>query len=85
MHRAEDALPGPDEIAEALAEHGQYVVDVDPRPAQRLVDLNWAAHQAGRKMGLAVRVLVERPFRRSPDLRVKVIPRSRRGGTPSDR
>ena len=70
-------IPGPAEIAEALAEHGQFVTTVHPRPAQRLVDLNWAAHQAGRMVGVQVRVLVEKPLTRSPDLTVKVIPRQR--------
>ena len=39
------------EIASKLWIDGVYVVDVDPSQTQRFVDLQWAAHQAGRVLG----------------------------------
>lgn len=47
------------EIAEALQTHGRFLVQIDPLPHQRMVDLHWAAHQAGRLLGIKVRVFVE--------------------------
>ena len=60
MSSGRGRIPGADEIAEALTEHGQFVTTVDRRAVQQLVDLHWAAHQAGRMIGSNVRVLVER-------------------------
>jgi hypothetical protein len=39
------------EIASKLWIDGVYVVELDPCPTQRFVDLQWAAHQAGRVLG----------------------------------
>jgi len=39
------------EIASKLWIDGEYLVEVDPLPTQRFVDLLWAAHQAGRVLG----------------------------------
>lgn len=39
------------EIASRLWIDGEYVVEIDRSPTQRLVDLQWAAHQAGRVLG----------------------------------
>jgi hypothetical protein len=45
-----------DEIADSLAVAGEYVTWVDVMPTQQVVDFNWAAHQAGRRLGLRVQV-----------------------------
>jgi hypothetical protein len=42
------------EIINALATSGEYVARVDLEPAQRVVDLKWAARQAGRRLGIRV-------------------------------
>jgi hypothetical protein len=39
------------EIAAKLWIDGQFVAELHPLPAQRLVDLQWAARQAGRVLG----------------------------------
>jgi hypothetical protein len=39
------------EIASKLWIDGLYVVELDPCPTQRFVDVQWAAHQAGRVLG----------------------------------
>jgi hypothetical protein len=39
------------EIASKLWIDGVYVVELDPSQTQRYVDLQWAAHQAGRVLG----------------------------------
>jgi hypothetical protein len=39
------------EIASKLWIDGLYVVELDPSQTQRFVDLQWAAHQAGRALG----------------------------------
>lgn len=44
------------EIADALAASGEYVTRIAPQPAQRVVDFNWAARQAGRRLGIRVHV-----------------------------
>lgn len=44
------------EIASKLWIDGVYVVELDPFPTQRLVDLQWAAHQAGRVLGGRTRI-----------------------------
>lgn len=46
------------EIASKLWIDGQYIAEIDPLPAQRFVDLQWAAHQAGRVLGGRARVRV---------------------------
>jgi hypothetical protein len=49
------------EIAAKLWVDGTYVVEVEPAPTQRFVDLHWAARQAGRVLGGAVQVYTSRP------------------------
>ena len=53
------------EIASRLWLDGFYVLELEPTPAQRLVDLQWAAHQAGRVLG--VRAKIEIDDRRGPE------------------
>ena len=43
-------------MAEALALSGEHVAQVDLQPTQRLVDFTWAAHQAGRRIGVRIDV-----------------------------
>lgn len=52
------------EIASKLWIDGEYVVEIDPFPTQRVVDLQWAAHQAGRVLG--GRAKIETSVPRSP-------------------
>jgi hypothetical protein len=62
-------------IADALAESGEYVAAIGLLPTQQLVDLHWAAHQAGRRVGLKVAVTV-RPLKGASDrAEVRVAPR----------
>lgn len=49
------------EIAAKMWVEGQYVTRLDPSPTQRLVDLQWAAHQAGRVLGGRTRLHVNHP------------------------
>jgi hypothetical protein len=44
------------EIAEALAAAGEYVARIESQPTQRVVDFNWAARQAGQRLGMRVHV-----------------------------
>jgi hypothetical protein len=47
------------EIADGLAVSGEYVTGVDLLPTQQVVDFNWAAHQAGRRLGIRIHVDVQ--------------------------
>ena len=47
------------EITDGLAVSGEYVTGVNLLPTQHVVDFNWAAHQAGRRLGIRVHVDVE--------------------------
>lgn len=47
------------EIADALATAGEYATRIDMLPTQRLVDFKWAAHQAGRRIGLRISIDVQ--------------------------
>lgn len=49
------------EIASALWLHGECVLLVDPHPRQSLVDVRWAALQAGRLLGVRAKVNVAEP------------------------
>lgn len=49
-------------IRTALELHGRYVAEVDERDAQAVVDLHWAARQAGRLLGTKVRVDLGAPL-----------------------
>jgi len=44
------------EIAQALATAGEYRTRLVLQPTQRVVDFNWAANQAGRRIGIRVDV-----------------------------
>lgn len=50
---AEDLIA---EIAGQLSLAGEYVARLDLQPTQRIVDFNWAARQAGRRIGIRVDV-----------------------------
>jgi hypothetical protein len=43
-------------IRAALDRTSRYVTDVDTRHAQAVVDLHWAARQAGRLLGMKIKV-----------------------------
>lgn len=47
-------------ITRHLEEDGEYRLVLDPREAQRLVDVRWAALGAGRALGRKVRVIISR-------------------------
>lgn len=49
------------EIASALWFRGECVLLVDPHPLQQLVDVRWAALQAGRLLGVRAKVEVSEP------------------------
>jgi hypothetical protein len=49
------------EIAAKLWVHGTYEVELVPVPAQRFVDLQWAARQAGKVLGARSSVDVSPP------------------------
>lgn len=59
------------EIAAKLWVDGRYVVELEPSPTQRFVDLQWAARQAGRVLGGVAKVHTSRP--RGPDGRYVVV------------
>jgi hypothetical protein len=59
------------DIASELWLYGEYVVELDPLPAQRLVDVHWAALQAGHLLGARPRIRVTQTLRK-PDPRVTV-------------
>jgi len=42
------------EIAGGLSLAGEYATRIDLQPAKRVVDFNWAARQAGRRLGIRV-------------------------------
>jgi hypothetical protein len=48
-----------EEIADALATTGEYVTRIDLLPTQHVVDFNWAAHQAGQRLGIKIQVEVK--------------------------
>ena len=59
------------DIASELWLYGEYVVELDPLPAQRLVDVRWAALVAGRLLGARAEFRVTE-VRREPDPLVRV-------------
>jgi hypothetical protein len=59
------------DIASELWLYGEYVVEMDPLPAQRLVDVQWAALEAGHLLGARATIRVTET-RRKPDPRVTV-------------
>jgi hypothetical protein len=48
-------------IARSLRREGVHLVETDSLPAQRLVDVLWAAHRAGRIIGQKVSVELSSP------------------------
>lgn len=44
------------EITDALASAGVYEARIDAQTTQRVVDFNWSARQAGRRLGISVHV-----------------------------
>ena len=56
------------DIAHALRTSGRYVGELDSASTQHRVDAQWAAHLAGREVGVRVSVKVheERPDKGSP-------------------
>ena len=68
--RNHDQLAGA--IVHALETEGEFVVELDPMPIQRMVDLRWAAHQAGRILGVKVRVEVGPRTLSNPVVRVRI-------------
>ena len=48
-------------IRTALELHGHFEAEVDERDAQAVVDLHWAARQAGRLLGVRVKVELGAP------------------------
>lgn len=44
------------EIVNALAVSGEYVAQLSLESTQRVVDLKWAARQAGRRLGMRVEI-----------------------------
>jgi hypothetical protein len=53
------------EIASKLWFYGEYVFDLDPHPHQRLVNVRWAALQAGRLLGVRAKTTVTGPLSRT--------------------
>ena len=53
------------EIADALAAAGEYETCIDAQTTQRIVDFNWSARQAGRRLG--IRVHVDIRYSRAPE------------------
>src|SRR3954454_20433265 len=49
-----------DAIARHLEDAGEYRVTLEPGPPQRVIDLRWAALDAGRRLGRRVYVAVTR-------------------------
>jgi len=45
-----------DQIADALATAGSYVARADLLPTEQVLDLNWAAHQAARRLGIRIQI-----------------------------
>jgi hypothetical protein len=70
MQQVEDDLTI--EIARALDLDGTCVQWVRPIPAQRVVDVRWAAKRAGRLIGQHVRTTVE-PVSEHPDSDLAVV------------
>jgi len=60
------------EIAGKLWLYGEHVLEIDAHPAQKVVDLQWAARQAGRLIGVRTRLDVSRTGEIPPRLIVRV-------------
>jgi hypothetical protein len=60
------------EIAGKLWLYGDYVVEVAPAPTQHLVDLQWAAHQAGRILGVKTIINISSAGAKHPTVAVSI-------------
>lgn len=54
--RRADAEDLVEEMVHALATAGEYRTTIDLQSAQRVVDFNWAAHQAARRVGIRIQI-----------------------------
>lgn len=62
------------EIASKLWFEGRCTLEVVPTPHQRVVDVHWAALQAGRLLGVRARVRVVAPFDRAhPTVTMEIV------------
>jgi hypothetical protein len=60
------------EIAGKLWLYGEHVLEIDAHPTQKVVDLQWAARQAGRLIGVRTHLDVSRTGGTPPRLIVRV-------------
>ena len=60
------------EIAGKLWLYGEHVVEIDPTPTQRRVDLQWAARQAGRLLGVRTHLEIGPTEGPSPALSMRI-------------
>ena len=74
-------------IARELQATGEYRVVLDPREAQRLVDVRWAALGAGRALGRSVKVVTSRAIetRNAPITVLVTFVEGRRAPIPTQR
>jgi hypothetical protein len=74
-------------IARELQANGEYRVVLDPREAQRLVDVRWAALGAGRALGRSVKVVTSRAIetRNAPIAVLVTFVEGRRSPIPTQR
>jgi hypothetical protein len=49
-------------IRAELERYGRYATDVDTRDVQAMADIHWAARQAGRLLGVKVKIDLSEPF-----------------------
>jgi hypothetical protein len=70
-HQARDDLVAA--IVEQVHRHGCYRVDLTPQPLQAIVDLRWAAQQAGRVLGHRLRACASTVGAREPDLVTMIV------------
>jgi hypothetical protein len=59
-------------IAGKLWLYGEHVIEIDPVPTQGLVDLQWAARQAGRLIGVRTELEIEPVGLPSPEVLVRI-------------
>ena len=79
--RSEDLII---EIVNVLATTGVYTRHVELQPRQGVVDFNWAARQAGERLGLRVDVEMTLPKPGDGNAVFRVTPQDRRSGSPAD-
>jgi hypothetical protein len=59
-------------IVNQIRRRGYYLADLDPNPAQRLIDLRWAAQMAGRLIGCRTQTYASALGKRLP-MKVTVV------------